>query len=118
MKIGIIGSFLNSKSLSMQQQRQYCLHIWIVHRIAHLVSIPLLPGAILSQVKLMPDISLYLLLKIRNSDLSSSGVTFFFDTIFFACSYSDLSSYAISTLSFTGFCLLSPQRDFCCKPLL
>ena len=115
MQTGITEPFLNSISFLLQQ-RQYCLHIWVVHRIAHLVPIPLLPGTILSQVKLMPDVSLYLLLKIRNLGLSP-GMTFIFDTVHFAGSFSDLKlSYAISTSSFIGFFLLTPLHDFCSKP--
>lgn len=109
METGITERFLNSISFLLQQ-RQYCLHIWVVHRIAHLVPIPLLPGTILSQVKLMPDVSLYLLLKIRNLGLWP-GMTFFFDTVLFAGFFWFEALYAISTSSFIGFysphCMIS-----------
>lgn len=53
MEIGFTVLFLNSKSFFfLSCKKSYCLHIWIVHRIVCVGPVSLLPGTILSQVKL------------------------------------------------------------------
>ena len=103
MKTGITGPLLNSISFLLQQ-KQYHLHIWIIHRIAHLVPIPLLPGTTLSQIKPTPDASLCLMLKIRNLGLSLR-MTFIFDSVFFAGSF--LMHHHLLASFYSSHCMIS-----------
>lgn len=66
METGFIVCF-SIQSLFLACKTECHLHIRIVLRMAHVVPIPLLPGTITSQVKLVPGILLlYLMPKIRN----------------------------------------------------